>query len=42
MTIVADLAAHLTQDVFLATDQLLPFFDIRKKWGVATSQGYLI
>ena len=32
INILTDLAAHLTQDVLLATDQRLlkPFFDIRK------------
>ena len=39
---LTDLAAHLTQDVLLATDQRLlkPIFDIQKNRGKATSQSY--
>ena len=40
ITILTDLAADLTQDVLLGTDQRLlkPFFDIPKNRGEATSQ----
>ena len=44
INILTDLAAYLTQDVLLGTDQcyLKPFFDIRKNRGEATSQSYFI
>ena len=41
---LTDLAAHLTQDVLLATDQRLlkPIFDTQKNRGEASSQSYFI
>ena len=44
ITVLTDLAAHLTQVVLLSTEQRLlkPFFDIWKNRGEATSQSYFI